>query len=121
MKIVVDLRKSCLLDVRATKARTGSTKDNTVFFFVWSMKNQKFPAVDAPVRTLVKTEGPQTAGCPLLLVCLSPLLIGSSQTAIQTILAWSRTSLILPGLKMRNKRAFVTEVTSMQENVLASC
>lgn len=56
MKTVVDL-KSCFLAVMVTNIGTGSPRDDTVFLSVQSLKNQKSPAVDAPVEILVEVHG----------------------------------------------------------------
>lgn len=56
MKIVVDL-KSCFLAVMVTHTGTRSPRDDTVFLSVQSLKNQKSPAVGAPVETLAELHG----------------------------------------------------------------
>lgn len=65
MKTVVDL-KSCFLAVMVTNTGTGSPRDNTVFFSVQSLKNQKSPAVDAPVENWADLHGPHMSRYLLL-------------------------------------------------------
>lgn len=75
------LQEELLSAVIATKAGTGLPRDNRVFFFVPNVKNQKSPAVDAPVATLVDLDGSHVSAATKESVCLQ-LFIGFSKPEI---------------------------------------
>lgn len=73
MKIVVHFKEE-LLPGCDSYQNMDCHQGTTVLLFVQSLKNQKPPAVDAPIGILAKLDGPHTSECRLLPESVCPQL-----------------------------------------------